>query len=446
LTQQFGELAAKAMKDLPAGAPAAAPAAPKPARSGEEGAGKKTHAQMSTFRSGHAAHSDWRMALTAAAAQIDAQPAAAPPTLGWCYFTDAYAAQAEPLLAALRARWPGVDWVGCVGVGVAASGVEHFDEPALVLMLSSLPRDAFEVFSGARPLSRIAPFSRPGACRPGNARPAGADRRDEPRVESGYLFGGSPLRAAATLTLADGVWQGGLSGVAFTRDTTLISRVTQGSQPSARCARSPPPSANVVLELDGQPALPLLLADLGIADLDNPRQALPKLRATLVGLSDATEALLGRGGQFGTDTRVRHLIGLDPGPACLRHCRRGRTRHAPGLLPARRGRRAARPGAHLQRDPRGGGRNPARTPPCPAPPTDPVQRIAGRDLRQLLGPRRAAFRRPVGRNADRAPCPGRRAAGRVLCRRRDRAPPSVWVYGGADGVCRALKRELQSQP
>jgi small ligand-binding sensory domain FIST len=37
------------------------------------------------------------------------------------------------------------------------------------------------------------------------------------------------------------------------------------------------------------------------------------LRATLVGLSDATEALLGRGGQFGTQTRVRHLIGLDPG-------------------------------------------------------------------------------------------------------------------------------------
>ncbi len=268
---------------------------------------------MSTFRSGHAAHSDWRMALTAAAAQIEAQPAAAPPTLGWCYFTDAYAAQAEPLLAALRARWPGVDWVGCVGVGVAASGVEHFDEPALVLMLSSLPRERFEVFSGARPLSRIAPFSALV-----HADPATPDLPEliaemSARVESGYLFGGLAASRGATLTLADGVWQGGLSGVAFDVDITLISRVTQGSQPVGPVREITAADRNVVLELDGQPALPLLLADLGIADLDNPRQALPLLRATLVGLSDATEALLGRGGQFGTDTRVRHLIGLDPG-------------------------------------------------------------------------------------------------------------------------------------
>jgi TerC family integral membrane protein len=33
----------------------------------------------------------------------------------------------------------------------------------------------------------------------------------------------------------------------------------------------------------------------------------------LVGLTDADSALLGRGGQFGPDVRVRHLVGLDPG-------------------------------------------------------------------------------------------------------------------------------------
>jgi small ligand-binding sensory domain FIST len=69
---------------------------------------------------------------------------------------------------------------------------------------------------------------------------------------------------------------------------------------------------HVVTELDGHPALPLLLRDLGI-DLADPRKALPVLRATLVGLTDADSALLGRGGQFGPDVRVRHLVGLDPG-------------------------------------------------------------------------------------------------------------------------------------
>jgi small ligand-binding sensory domain FIST len=69
---------------------------------------------------------------------------------------------------------------------------------------------------------------------------------------------------------------------------------------------------HVVTELDGQSALPLLLRDLGI-DLQDQRKALTVLRATLVGLTDADSALLGRGGQFGPDVRVRHLVGLDPG-------------------------------------------------------------------------------------------------------------------------------------
>jgi small ligand-binding sensory domain FIST len=40
---------------------------------------------------------------------------------------------------------------------------------------------------------------------------------------------------------------------------------------------------------------------------------MPRLRNTLVGVSDAQDTLVGRGGQFGSDTRVRHLVGLDPG-------------------------------------------------------------------------------------------------------------------------------------
>ena len=100
---------------------------------------------MSAFLTGHASHPDWRMALAMAGAQIDAQQAAAegsgagPTTLGFVYLTDHYAPHARALLAALRERWRGVAWVGSVGIGVAASGVEYFDEPALALMLAPLP-------------------------------------------------------------------------------------------------------------------------------------------------------------------------------------------------------------------------------------------------------------------------------------------------------------------
>ncbi|MCP5286831.1 MAG: FIST C-terminal domain-containing protein [Burkholderiaceae bacterium] len=276
---------------------------------------------MAPFCSGHASHPDWRMAFAMAAAQVDAQLDAhradagdgAAPTLGWCYLTDAYAPQADALLAALRERWPGTDWVGCVGVGVAASGVEYFDEPALVLLLSSLPRHGYRVFSGAQPLDGPGAFAAQVHADPGTPDVAELIQELAERTDSGYLFGGLAASRSRTVTLANGVWEGGLSGVAFGADVPLLSRVTQGSQPVGPMRHITAADRHVVLELDGQPALPLLLADLGIADLDNPRAVLPRLQATLVGLSAADEALIGRGGQFGTDTRVRHLIGLDPG-------------------------------------------------------------------------------------------------------------------------------------
>jgi small ligand-binding sensory domain FIST len=112
--------------------------------------------------------------------------------------------------------------------------------------------------------------------------------------------------------IAGGVWQGGMSGVAFTRDVALVSRVTQGCQPVGPTRRITAAEGQVVTMLDNQPALPLLLSDLGLADLDDPRVLLPRLRGTLVGLTNEHDTALAHGGQFGVDTRVRHILGLDP--------------------------------------------------------------------------------------------------------------------------------------
>ncbi|MFM2348125.1 MAG: hypothetical protein RL654_2878, partial [Pseudomonadota bacterium] len=118
---------------------------------------------MSTpvFLVAHATHPDATMALALAAAQLDGQRASRAPVdrgrlapLGFIYITDHHAGQADALLTELKLRWPGVPWVGSVGIGVAVSGVEYFDEPALVLMLAELPPGSFELFSGERPLLR----------------------------------------------------------------------------------------------------------------------------------------------------------------------------------------------------------------------------------------------------------------------------------------------------
>jgi small ligand-binding sensory domain FIST len=270
------------------------------------------------FLVGHATHPGWRGALALAAAQVEARraeheaSARGPLSLGFVYFSDHFAGDADALVAALRQRWPGVAWVGSVGVGVAAMGVEYIDEPALVLMLAALPAGRFEVFSGAKKLHRIEPFSALVHADPATPDLAELIGDMSDRLSSGYAFGGLASSRSAAVHVADGAWRGGLSGVAFTREVALVSRVTQGSQPLGPVRRVTAAERNLVLALDGEPALPCLLRDIGLADLSEPRSALAKLRATLVALADADATMLGRGGQFGADTRVRHLVGLDP--------------------------------------------------------------------------------------------------------------------------------------
>jgi len=282
---------------------------------------------MKLFLHAHATHPDWRMALALAATQIEAlrrtPDHAADPTLGWLYLTDHYAADAESLLADVKRRWPGVAWVGTVGVGVSANGVEYFDEPGLSLMLGDVAREHFRVFSGARPLGSF-----DAATAQVHADPATADLGDligemAERTSTGYLFGGLASARNRTLHIADGVFQGGLSGVAFAPEVALVSRVSQGCQPIGPARSITTADRNVVVTLDGEPALDCLLRDLRI-DAVEPRDALPRLRQTLVGLSDGSsfsefpatlslsKGALSRPGQFGADTRVRNLVGLDP--------------------------------------------------------------------------------------------------------------------------------------
>jgi small ligand-binding sensory domain FIST len=271
---------------------------------------------MTVFVSAHAAHADAATAVAEAiaaarrrwqAAAADAQT----PTLGLLYFTDHLAGHAHELLAACRRAWPDTAWAGSVAVGVIEGDTECIDEPAVALMLAALPREHFALFSGTQP---------PRADRLWtalvHADPSAPDIADmiaelSERSGSGYLFGGLASSRYGVVHLADEVFSGGLSGVAFAREVPLRSRVTQGCQPIGPVRTVTAARQHIVESLDGEPALPLLLHDLGIAGSD-ARAALPRLRATLVGLTDAGDAMLGRGGQFGSDVRVRHLIGLDP--------------------------------------------------------------------------------------------------------------------------------------
>ncbi|HET9642001.1 MAG TPA: FIST N-terminal domain-containing protein [Burkholderiaceae bacterium] len=277
---------------------------------------------MPPFLCAHATDADWQVALRQVAGQIERMQRARrrdravdhdAPTLGFVYLTDRYAPHAQALHSALHACWPDVAWVGAVGVGISATGIEYIGVPALALMLTSISRESFSVFSGIHPLSGFDAHTALVHADPATPDLAELISEMSERTSTGYLFGGlASSQEGPRLHIADGVFEGGLSGVAFGEDVALLSRVTQGCQPVGPTRRVTAADRNLVLTLDDMSALDALLVDIGV-DLQRPQQALPRLRATLVGLSEAEAPQHLPSGSFGTETRVRHLIGLDPG-------------------------------------------------------------------------------------------------------------------------------------
>ena len=72
---------------------------------------------------------------------LEAPPEGA--NLGLLYATDALAGDLSSVLAFLRERTRIEHWVGNIGFGVAASGVEYHDRPALSVLTAALPEAAF---------------------------------------------------------------------------------------------------------------------------------------------------------------------------------------------------------------------------------------------------------------------------------------------------------------
>jgi small ligand-binding sensory domain FIST len=290
---------------------------------------------MQPFPFAHATHPQWHGAAALVLAQLRAQMAggshASAPNLGLLYITDDFVDAARDILDYLGAELPGVtDWSGTVGIGIAATNVEYFDEPAMAVMLLEIPSDQFRVFSGVSPLNlgfeaqtslvHVDPST------PDVTELLGDMAR---RTESGYLFGGLSSSRARSVQFAlsgdgtlpgqarsKGVFSGGMSGVAFGPQVDVISRVTQGCKPVSKVRVVTEARDNVVIALDGEPALDTLLTDLKVS-LDQPEAALSAVRATLVALAaprtGAANAAVRLTGNLGNETQVRQIIGLDPG-------------------------------------------------------------------------------------------------------------------------------------
>jgi small ligand-binding sensory domain FIST len=222
--------------------------------------------------------------------------------LGFVYFTDVLAGEADRILDSLKTQTGVRDWIGSVGTGILATGTEYQDGPALAAMVADL--DAFSVFSGRAPLKANGSFAVVHAD-PGAPDLPGLVSDMSAKVDTGYIVGGVSSSRSQTVQIANEVLSGGLSGAVLGEEVAVATRLTQGCTPLPR--RGSPGTAgrfrvtegedNIIARLDGRPALEVLLEAVG---------------------GDRTQLLVGlpvpgsEAGAHFLDYTARNIVGVDP--------------------------------------------------------------------------------------------------------------------------------------
>jgi small ligand-binding sensory domain FIST len=224
------------------------------------------------FAAAHAAADDWAAAAASCAEQLAPLPDGA--NLGFVYASEGLAGDLPQILPFLRQRTGIADWVGSVGLGVCASGQEYFGVPALVVLAAALPPGGYELFgpqsSGARGpavlqsewLRRVRPMLGIVHGDPRDATVA-TTVATLARDASLFLVGGLAAAADAPIQVAGRVVEGGLSGVLLAPDIPVVTSMTQGCSPIGPTRRISEARDNIIMAIDGRPALDVFKEDIG---------------------------------------------------------------------------------------------------------------------------------------------------------------------------------------
>jgi small ligand-binding sensory domain FIST len=262
-----------------------------------------------TFAYGHAAAASWRVAAEACLAQCGSGVRTA--TLGFVYATDSFADNFGEIVDFLRRRTGIAHWTGTVGLGICATGREYLDEPALAVMCCSFDDSAFRVLPTLQSPREVAQARLEWGNHAASFAVLHADpscpsllsllRELAARTESGFVVGGLTSSRARNVQYADGPAQGGLSGVVFSEEVVIATRLTQGCAPIGPRHLVSAARSNVLIELDGRPALDVLREDIGP---ELAGSSLPAVGGTIF-------AGLPIEGSDTGDYVVRNLVGID---------------------------------------------------------------------------------------------------------------------------------------
>ena len=238
-------------------------------------------------------------------------------TLGILYLSEP-AAAALPLLAGELAAGLGIDaWVGGVGLGVCAAGAEAYETPAAAVLVAALPADGFRLFGATD--DPAAELPRRHALWIERTAPALALVHGDPRcpdllratadaaaASGAFLVGGLLSHRCAEPLLAGDAAAGalgraGIAGLMLAPDIAVATGLSQGCMPIGPVHRIDEACDNIVVAIDGRPALAVFYEDIGPALAQDPRR-----------LGGVIFAGLPVAGSDTGDYLVRNLMAIDP--------------------------------------------------------------------------------------------------------------------------------------
>jgi small ligand-binding sensory domain FIST len=237
-------------------------------------------------------------------------------TLGILYVSEPAAPALPQLVRDLAAGTGIASWVGGVGLGICGAGEEIYDRPAAAVMIAPLPPDSFRLFAATD--DPAADLPRQHASWIEKAQPSLALVHADPRctdlvqaaidtanASGAFLVGGLVSHRCDTPLLAgsgaDALGKAGISGLLLTPEVSVATALTQGCIPIGPVRRIDEARDNVVMAIDGRPALAVFLDEIGPDLARDPR-----------GLGGVIFAGLPVQGSDTGDYLVRNLMAIDP--------------------------------------------------------------------------------------------------------------------------------------
>jgi small ligand-binding sensory domain FIST len=235
---------------------------------------------------------------------------AAEVNFGFIYANDVMVADFPELLKQCKAATGIEHWVGTTGLGVITAGQEMYDLPAASIMLAHFDENEFTMVPVITTADDIVPqlhWPHPFATNfgvihgdPLNPKTQNLIETLQQQLDNGFLVGGLTSSSGIHYQVTDEVVSGGISGVLFSENVSVITNLSQGCSPVGEKHRLTKAEQNAAFQLDNKPALQVLMSDINIRD---HQELEDKAGEVFIGLCIP--------GSDKSDYTVRNLVGID---------------------------------------------------------------------------------------------------------------------------------------